>query len=734
MADISIDAGASSLQARCGRSLVFTDASTGYFFFIDADGDYKYSKTTDGGQTWNSPVTIFTGFVLAADVWFDKWTSGDSGTLIHTWYVNSGANDVLYRPLDTATDTLGTQTTVSSTGTPGDSFGTWISGAKMRGGNLLVVFWTDPQDAGIAGTRRSTDSGASWGTRTSLAENDGNDKALMFPGNEADNQDGWCLYLDSSANAITLKVHDDSADTNAESSTIVSITDSTTDGTAQSPFGGAVRHSDGHLIFAVWTELDSATGDFRVFDVNGTGSISELTAIATNQDDCYYPAVTIDQNNQDIYVAYIGKTDGSETLGTSASVYYRKSINNGTSWGIDIVYSATGSDWRQTYVPHSGPRFMVAWRDVSSSAINTNYDNSVVFSTGTTYDETATGGVVVTRNSYLAISDSFDRANGAVGSSDGDGHIDAGFTLLGINAGGGIAYTTAGSPTIVSNLLDLNISGTVDAAFAAVAPSAHLYVRANRINGNAVFHVYFYTSASLLTSSSFRFELSWNGEFNSLFVDDVQVATQGGYEDGNADVFFDYNGQTLRGKWGAQAQLSHTIAGRQIYGIRIRNNGSSVTPYRFDNLFVYVDGTNTQTYNETVAGGDLTAGSGTIQCVYSAVDSGGALCSGQAVTNIAINGAGGARCAGTAIPVGSQTSKGTGGAWSGGQAIIVFSDFCAEDCGREATICCYTCVEDNCCSEGKEMKYVFPDDKKKKFKKNEGAFVPAITVCLQRLS
>ena len=381
MADITIDAVVELNTTRGMRSMVFTTSLIGYFFFIDADFDFKYVKTTDGGATWGGLTTIFTGSVQAHDVWFDQWTSGDAGTIIHCWYVENGGDDVRYRQLDTATDTLGTERIVFNGASAAFGFGVFVSGAKARGGNLLCAF---DIDAGAeTGTYRSTDGGVTWGVRTNLVEAT-LDRLLMFPGNAADSQDMWALYLDASADSITLKVHDDSADTNSESAEIAPCIDNTTIGTGQNPFSGAIRHSDGHLITAIWTELDSATGDFRVFDINGAASITEKTAIATDIDDCYYPSVLVNNVNDDIYVAYVGKRDGSETLGTTTGVYYVKSTDGGANWSAgDTAYSAGADDWFQTWAPLNGPRFAVAWRDTVSQALLSNFDNSISLAAGT---------------------------------------------------------------------------------------------------------------------------------------------------------------------------------------------------------------------------------------------------------------------------------------------------------------------------------------------------------------
>src|SRR4029450_682166 len=161
MADVSIDASVSTSTARGLRSVVFTTASIGYWFYIDSAGTFVYSKTTNGGATWGAAVTIESATTnIAFDVWFDQWTPGDSGTLIHTWFFDSTADIVYWRSLDTASDTLGTRRSAFVGASAVAGRGAFCSGTKTRSGYLYCAF---DIDAGAEkGLVRSTDSGTTW--------------------------------------------------------------------------------------------------------------------------------------------------------------------------------------------------------------------------------------------------------------------------------------------------------------------------------------------------------------------------------------------------------------------------------------------------------------------------------------------------------------------------------------------------------------------------------------------
>jgi hypothetical protein len=380
MADVTIEGSVLSATARGQRSEVFTSENVGYQFFIDgADSDFFYLKTTDGGATWGGPVEIDTDTTIAClafDVWYDQWTPGDSGTKIHIAWMQSDIDGINYRALDTNGDSLGSQVLAFDGATTATGSGVHCSIAKMRGGNLYIVTQID------AGAEfalvRSTDGGANWGARTNPIEAIG-DFAFLFPGNESDANDAWLLYFDSSTTELTLKVHDDSADTNSESS-VIAVTAASGNDLRRWHVGGSIRHSDGHLICTTTTAYDLGSNDHRVLDVNGSGSITELTAILSNTDDHYLTAVFIDQTTNDIYVAYLGKKDGSESLGTAVTVYYTKSTDGGASWSAgDTAYMEGAADnltWICT--PLMGPRFYVSWiRD--STILEGNAVNSLTF-------------------------------------------------------------------------------------------------------------------------------------------------------------------------------------------------------------------------------------------------------------------------------------------------------------------------------------------------------------------
>lgn len=477
MADVSIDSTISTSSARGMRSVVFTSTTVGYWFYIDSGGTFVYKKTTDGGATWGAAVTIATATThVAYDVWFDQWTPSDSGTLIHTSYFDVTNDKVFYRTLDTASDTLGTQQTVFTGASAVAGRGAFVSVTKTRSGFLYCAY---DIDAGAEkGFHRSTNGGSVWSASLLSTFIEATiDQCLLFPASgTGDNDDCWALYHDASADAITLKLWDSSAAAQVESATIMTDAEDTVDLTGQYGFSAAVRHSDGHLIMAGMGAAFGVSHNFSVFDIASTSTFTAKTNISTAIANQYNPAVFIDQLTGDIYVAYEGKRDNSESA--SSKVYYVKSTDGGTTWSAgDTTYmqGAASSNLVQVWAPLMGPCFYVGWRD--STALNGNAANSLTFSAGgpaVSGSGLASGACRVTASGFKstsgsAISSSAGRtvstaSKGAVsfGSVSSSGRVTAVGAAPHATAGSGSA--SASSRVIASGLKGASSSGRVSSA------------------------------------------------------------------------------------------------------------------------------------------------------------------------------------------------------------------------------------------------------------------------------
>jgi hypothetical protein len=356
--------------------------STLYLFFDDGGWVASYVKSTDNGETWGAPVAIGPGFTdgICGATWYDKWTPGDSGTLIHIFMMNTGNDDVFYRTLDTDGDVLGTTRTVYAGTTVSDNRALFVAGCKLLNGDLICAFNASATERGL---RRSQDAGVNWAVLTgdpTVMEADG-DQASVFPAsNTGDGADFWMLYHDADADELSLKDWDDSTTTLGETSIATGVVENATIYVGEYAWAGAaVRPSDGHLIARVNTEYDAATADHRIFDINGPASIVEKTAIATDKDDHYYGGICIDQYTDDLYVLFTGATGTDEVLGSAAKTYYKKSVDGGATWSADQPYMENAAAAvLQCWVPMTGDLLYGAWR-IGTTLLG-GFTNRVAFS------------------------------------------------------------------------------------------------------------------------------------------------------------------------------------------------------------------------------------------------------------------------------------------------------------------------------------------------------------------
>src|SRR3990167_2529272 len=313
-----------------------------YKFVSEFDNDLYWIKSTNGGLSWSVPVSVIAGTITGVSCWYDRWTPGDAGNLIHIAVIDQVSNDIIYDSLNTSNDTLSGNVQVFNGVSLAGGSSSCVSITKAVGGNLYIAF--DGDGGTETGLYRSTDGGATWASRSSPVETATTDYFSLFPGNESDNQDILIFYWDRSADEISLKIYDDSANTVSETSIATSMVD-VAHSTVCSQFSGSVRLSDGLLFITAWSNRDTATAKLRAWSIGAAADITELTnVVSSSGDDQQACALSIDQD-ENIYVYYMGKSDGSETVGTSVGIYCKKSTNAGATWGSETQISENNRNY-----------------------------------------------------------------------------------------------------------------------------------------------------------------------------------------------------------------------------------------------------------------------------------------------------------------------------------------------------------------------------------------------------
>ena len=324
-----------------------TTAGTVYLVFVDSGSDIAYKKSLNYGLTWEPAVVVFAGTATAVAVWSDQWSDIAAG-LIHIAYQESATDDTLYRTINTeSSDALSTQTSIfagTSTATGG-----WLAITRARGGNVYCYTCID---AGAEGgffrlPNANVPNGAWDAARTNPEALATTDMALLFPGFAADNQDIMCIFWDASANEISRYVHDDSANTWAETSISTGMTDQAA--TVAFPhFDGFVDIANSRIVVVAWNGVDTANADLLGWTVTESAITAFTTPVVSNgTDDQGLCAITMDLATGDWYCFYGGKSDGSETFLTSINIYYKVSQDDGATWGPEtqLTYTARDTTW-----------------------------------------------------------------------------------------------------------------------------------------------------------------------------------------------------------------------------------------------------------------------------------------------------------------------------------------------------------------------------------------------------
>ncbi len=339
-----------SAHLQSGSQTVFTDDQTGYKFFVDAGGYCVYRKTTDGGGTWSATTTVDSQTdCISITVWYDKWTPGDTGNIIHIVTMDTSVDDLFYNNLDTgSSDTLlkGSSPVDASTNS-GNSVATYGTGAniptitKGTDGTIYLAS-ADSSDSYVVECSSNCGVATSW-TETGTNPMDlANDYSLLVPlagGNI------MLINRDISLEDIRTKIWNNS--TWSASWTVVD-SDATDNTTYDGGLAATVSSTTPGAIYLAYTANNATLGtDDAVRTAYYDGSIwtAKTAVIANGGATRAITGVTIAVNGStdDVYVGYSART----TAGTANTgrAYWKKSTDGMTSWGTEQgPMNATGDD------------------------------------------------------------------------------------------------------------------------------------------------------------------------------------------------------------------------------------------------------------------------------------------------------------------------------------------------------------------------------------------------------
>jgi hypothetical protein len=364
---------------KSGKNIVCVSDQICYTFYINSDSDVEYQKSTDGGTTWPGTSTqIHAGTFQGVTIWYDGWTPGDTGTLVHMLYFTT-SDDLIYAVFDTADDSFTANIIIDSAAVQG-SLSSTNETAVVKSTNGTVFVGTVDETAPTGGgnflykctgscTTASNwiDAGVNPWTNTGDAI-DNTHAFVMLPLSDTTAHDAGDIMLvsyDIADGTVEYQVYDDSADAWASDFTdIDSAIDSTT---YRSALGGTVDPNTGDLYITFVDRPGTAnTSEVRVWKYS-SDTWSQLTDPWPNTTDSTSIVldsnIGIDSNTDDIYVAYIR----ADTTATVNNVYYAVSHDDGSTWSADNLLSdGTPLDYRAISInAFSDARLYAVWNETT---------------------------------------------------------------------------------------------------------------------------------------------------------------------------------------------------------------------------------------------------------------------------------------------------------------------------------------------------------------------------------
>lgn len=368
-------------------SMVFTSGTVGYHFYVDSGGTFGYSKTTDGGESWNAYVaTTSQADIMTFSIWYDQWTPGDtSGTTIHIFMMDSGADDVWYDTLNTSNDSNGTEAAISTAF--GNSINTADQGTitKSTTGVLYVLAANGATTGQSLKCSATCTNAGNWSAAGTTPLDTTNDMLRLVPlasGNV------MVIRHKLSTDIVASKVYTASSDSWAASWTAIatSIVES---GTYLETISVTVNKSNNDIYLAYGASVAGAgTADIRTAIYSG-GSWTLKTDVLTNQNTLTNLSIAIRDGTDDVYVAYLRGTAGS-----SMNAYYKESTDGMANWGSEVQLNSTvvNADLRWMYTNVLSDKIIYAvWEH--NTTLDTKYGALVkefgVITNGTTGTQTS---------------------------------------------------------------------------------------------------------------------------------------------------------------------------------------------------------------------------------------------------------------------------------------------------------------------------------------------------------
>lgn len=334
-------------EHKLNPALVFVSDQVGYMFYKDSGtASFGYSSTTDGGTTWKAftAITAQTD-VTALAIWYDRWTPDDTtGNRIHLVFLDTGNDDIWYDYVDVGASVpvQGTEVAIDTTRVTLTS-GDYLSITKATNGTLFVAIQDNNAPGGqVLQCGTTCVTAANWSQRGTNPLDASGDYMTLIPLN---NGNVMVIRDDISLEDVISNIYSATStswwgwvtvDGNAADSTTYLETNAST-----------INRDTGDVYLAYGASVAGAgTADIRTAVWSATTSSWTLkTDVITNANTVTNLSIARDENNGDIYVAYL-----RGTLLTAMNAYYKKSTDNMATWGAETQFNTTSVDLRWMYL------------------------------------------------------------------------------------------------------------------------------------------------------------------------------------------------------------------------------------------------------------------------------------------------------------------------------------------------------------------------------------------------
>lgn len=316
-----------------------------YRFYIDTAQDIYFKKSTDGGIQWGKPVLVMAIAAESFAIWYDRWSNISAG-LIHVVANDTGADDIVYRTVNTeSSDALSTQTAVAALASS-TSAAAHTTITRAVGGNVYVKCIIDAAaEGGFYRLPNANVPSGAWDAARTIDEAlaTGDQMWLLPDYDAADTQDVMAIFHDGSANELSRKLYDDSGNSWSETSILTSVAEGAL-ATSFPSIAVAMDIANTRHYLIAWTAVDAASARLRAWTID-SGAITALTdVVSSSTDDQGLAALALDTVSGYLYAFYGGITTGGETFQTAINIYCKVSKDGGSTWGAETKVNTEANE------------------------------------------------------------------------------------------------------------------------------------------------------------------------------------------------------------------------------------------------------------------------------------------------------------------------------------------------------------------------------------------------------